>query len=62
MYLLMLDGLHGANRIELFKRHVYAKDEIAAKAYVENYLNKLDSVTIYGKSWYVREVNTDVTN
>lgn len=55
-------GLHGSSRIELFKRHVYAKDEIAAKAYVEDYLNKLSSVIIYGKSWCIKEVNNNVNN
>ena len=52
-------GLHGASQIELFKRHVYAKDETGAKAYVEGYLNNLHGVTIYGKSWSIREVKSN---
>lgn len=51
-----VSGMHGSSRIELFKRHVYANDEVEAKAYVENYLKGLSSVTIYGKSWSVREI------
>lgn len=53
-----VSGLHGSSRIELFKRHVYAKDEVGAKSYVENYLNGLHGITIYGKSWLIREVNS----
>lgn len=49
-------GLHGSSKIELFRRHVFADDEIGAKAYVENYLKKLNNVVIYGKSWTIKEI------
>lgn len=49
-------GLHGNSKIELFRRHVFANDEIAARAYVENYLKTLKNLTIYGKTWKIEEV------
>lgn len=52
-------GLHGVSQVELFKRHVYAKDNIAAKLYVENYLKGLHGVVILGKSWSIEEVNSN---
>ena len=49
-------GLHGSSKIELFRRHVFADNEVEAKAYVEDYLKKLNSVTIYGKTWKIEEI------
>lgn len=49
-------GLHGCSKVELFRRHVFADNEVEAKAYVEDYLKKLNSVTIYGKTWKIEEI------
>lgn len=49
-------GLHGSSKIELFRRHVFANDEIAARAYVEKYLKTLNNLTIYGKTWKIEEI------
>lgn len=49
-------GLHGSPQIECFKRLVFADNDVEAKAYVEDYLKKLSSVVIYGKTWRIEEI------
>lgn len=49
-------GLHGSSKIELFRRHVFADDEAEAKAYVGDYLEKLNGVIVYGKTWKIEEI------
>lgn len=48
-----VNGLHGSTQVQSFQRHVYAKNEIEAKAYVENFLKGLNGVIIHGKTWKI---------
>ena len=59
-----VSGLNGCSRVEPFTRFVYAKNPAGAKSYVENFLKGLNSVTIFGRSWKVEEVekNVDIEN
>lgn len=54
-------GLNGSPKVESFERQVYAENEKSARSYVEDFLNKLNSVTIFGKTWKILEVQKNVS-
>lgn len=54
-----VNGLNHVNQIVPFKRVVYAKDDISAKQYVESYLKTLNGITIFGKSWSIKEIEKE---
>lgn len=56
-----VSGLNGSSRVESFERQVYAENEKSARSYVEDFLNKLNSVTIFGKTWKILEVQKNVS-
>lgn len=56
-----VSGLNGSTKVETFTRQVYAEDIPNAKSYVEDFLNKLNSVTVFGKTWKVLEVQKNVS-
>lgn len=51
-----VSGLKGTTGIQLFQRTVYSNDENNARAYVEDFLKGLSSVTIYNNTWKIKEV------
>ena len=57
-----VSGLRGTNGIQLFQRTVYANDEQGARAYVEDFLSGLSSVTVYNNTWKIKEVTSNVAN
>ena len=61
---VMVSGLNGNRNQEKFNRLVYASNVQEAKNYVKSFLSNLRSVTIFEKSWEIKEVekNVDIKN